>query len=82
VSIRSIGDHGLLPDRRSAAVIVILDYEDDPSLVYREVRPESLYVEGQQEIEERRRVFQHLGATALGPNESIAFLRLLAEQNE
>ncbi|GAA4628024.1 hypothetical protein GCM10023196_042680 [Actinoallomurus vinaceus] len=61
---------------------VILDYEDDPSLVYREVRPESLYIEGQKEVEERRRVFQHLSATALGPNESIAYLRRLAEQTE
>ncbi|GAB3970047.1 helix-turn-helix transcriptional regulator [Actinoallomurus acanthiterrae] len=61
---------------------VILDYEDDPSIVYREIRPQSLYVEGQQEIEERRRVFQYLSATALGPNESIAFLRRLIKQNE
>lgn len=61
---------------------VILDYEEDPSLVYREFRPESLYIEGQKEVEERRRVFQHLSATALGPNESITYLRRLAEQSE
>ena len=57
---------------------VILDFEDDPSLVYREMRPESFYVEGPAKIEERRRVFQHLSATALGPKESIAWLRRLA----
>lgn len=60
---------------------VILDFEDDPSLVYREMRPESSFVEGAAKVEERRRVFQHLSATALGPKESIAFLkRLLANQ--
>jgi hypothetical protein len=58
---------------------VILDYEDDPSLVYREARPGSTYVEGAAEVEERRTVFQHLSTTALGPNESIAHLRRLAE---
>jgi hypothetical protein len=57
---------------------VILDYEDDPSLVYREMRPESSYVEGPAQIEERKTVFQHLSATALGPKESIAYLRRLA----
>ena len=61
---------------------VILDYEDDPSLVYREMRPSSSYEEGPAQIEERRTVFQHLSATALGPNESIAYLRRLAEQSE
>jgi hypothetical protein len=58
---------------------VILDYEDDPSLVYRETRPGSSYVEGVAEVEERREVFQHLSATALGPDESIAWLRRLAD---
>lgn len=58
---------------------VILDYEDDPSLVYREARPGSTYMEGAAEVEERRTVFQHLSATALGPDESIAHLRRLAD---
>jgi hypothetical protein len=57
---------------------VILDYEEDPSLVYREARPTSSYAEGRSEVEERRTVFSHLSATALGPNESIAYLRRLA----
>jgi Domain of unknown function (DUF5753) len=57
---------------------VILDYEDDPSLVYREMRPESSYVEGPAQIEERRTAFAHLSATVLGPKESIAWLRRLA----
>lgn len=57
---------------------VILDYEHDPSLVYREMRPSSSYEEGPVQVEERRTVFQHLSATALGPNESIAYLRRLA----
>lgn len=57
---------------------VILDYEDDPSLVYREMRPESSYVEGAAKVDERRRVFQHLCATALSPKESTAYLRRLA----
>ncbi|MCO5972673.1 helix-turn-helix domain-containing protein [Actinoallomurus soli] len=58
---------------------VILDYEDDPSLVYCEARPGSSYVEGAPAVEERRSVFQFLSATALGPDESIAWLRRLAE---
>lgn len=57
---------------------VILDYEDDPSLVYREMRPSGSYEEGSEQLEERRTVFQHLSATALGPSESIAYLRRLA----
>ncbi|MFL6056588.1 MAG: DUF5753 domain-containing protein, partial [Actinoallomurus sp.] len=58
---------------------VILDYEDDPSLVYREARPGSSYVEVAAAVEERRSVFQFLSATALGPDWSIAWLRRLAE---
>lgn len=61
-----------------AGSFVILDYADDPSLVYREMRPSSSYEEGPAQIDERRTVFQHLSATALGPNESIAWLRRLA----
>ncbi len=57
---------------------VILDYEDDPPLVYREMRPESSYTEGVAKIEERRRVFKHLSASALGIPKSMAFLRRLA----
>jgi transcriptional regulator with XRE-family HTH domain len=56
---------------------VILDYEDDPSLVYRETRPSSTYEEGAA-VDERRTVFAHLSATALGPRESIAYLKRLA----
>jgi transcriptional regulator with XRE-family HTH domain len=58
---------------------VILDFEKDPSLVYREAGRQSSLLEGDAVIEERRTVFQHLSATALGPNESIAYLRRLAE---
>lgn len=60
-----------------AGSFVILDYEDDPSLIYRETRPSGSYEEGPA-VEERRTVFQHLSATALGPDESIAYLRRLA----
>lgn len=56
---------------------VLLDYEDDPSLVYREMRPESSYSEGAA-VDERRRVFKHLSASALGIPESAALLRRLA----
>lgn len=58
---------------------VVLDYEDDPPLVYREMRLSSSYEEGPAQIEERRAVFQQLSATALGPDESIAWLRRLAD---
>jgi hypothetical protein len=60
---------------------VILDYEQDPSLVYREISPSSVYLEGPEQVAERRRVFEHLSATALGPEESIAYLRRLAERS-
>ncbi|MCO5994274.1 helix-turn-helix domain-containing protein [Actinoallomurus rhizosphaericola] len=65
-----------------SGAFVILDYEDDPSLVYREIRPSSLYQEDPSQIEERRTAFQYLSATALGPNESIAYLKRLAKQSE
>lgn len=61
-----------------AGSFVILDYEDDPSLVYREARPNSSYEEGSVQLEERRTVFQHLSASALRPKESIAYLKRLA----
>ncbi len=60
-----------------AGSFVILDYKDDPSLVYREMPPSSSYEEGRAEVEERKTVFQHLSATAFGPKESIAYLRRL-----
>lgn len=59
----------------------ILDYEDDPSIVYREIRPKSsLYVEGEAEVEERRQVFQRLCASALGVSESADYMRRLIDQ--
>ncbi|WP_433172444.1 helix-turn-helix domain-containing protein [Actinoallomurus sp. CA-150999] len=61
---------------------VILDYEEDPSLVYREARPGSTYVEGAAEVAERRTIFQQLCETALGPDESIAWLRRLVKKTE
>lgn len=60
---------------------VILDYDQDPSLVYREISPNSVYLEGPDQVAERRRVFEHLSALALGPEESIARLRRLAERS-
>jgi transcriptional regulator with XRE-family HTH domain len=60
---------------------VILDYDQDPSLVYREISPSSVYLEGPDQVAERRRVFEHLSALALGPEESIARLRRLAERS-
>ncbi len=61
----------------------ILDYEDDPSLVYREVRPSSsLYVEGSEAVNEYRQVFQRLCASALGIGESAALLRRLVDQEK
>ncbi|MEV5710331.1 DUF5753 domain-containing protein [Actinoallomurus sp. NPDC052274] len=58
----------------------ILDYEGDPSIVYREIRPRSsLYVEGEAEVEERRQVFQRLSASALGVSESASYLRRLID---
>jgi hypothetical protein len=60
---------------------VILDYAEDPSVVYLEASPHSVYVEAPDEVEERRRVFEHLSATALAPDESIAYLRRLADRS-
>lgn len=59
----------------------ILDYEDDPSIVYREIRPRSsLYAEGEAEVEERRQVFQRLCASAFGVSESADYLRRLIDR--
>jgi transcriptional regulator with XRE-family HTH domain len=70
----SVGPHPGL-----AGSFVILDYDQDPSLVYRELSPSSIYLEDPAQVAERRRVFEHLSAMALGPGETIAYLRRLAE---
>jgi transcriptional regulator with XRE-family HTH domain len=72
----SVGPHPGL-----SGSFVILDYEQDPSLVYREISPSSVYLESPEQVAERRRVFEHLSAMALGPEESIAYLRRLMDQS-
>ncbi|MDX6741754.1 helix-turn-helix transcriptional regulator [Actinocorallia sp. A-T 12471] len=56
------------------ASFVILDYQEDPSLVYIEVGARTLYVESEEDLDYYDERFQHLQATALSPAESIRFL--------
>lgn len=60
---------------------VILEFpDDDPSLVYLENQPNSLYLEEPEEIRRYSVVFQYLTATALSPDASIAYLRKMVDR--
>ncbi|MBC6466326.1 helix-turn-helix domain-containing protein [Actinomadura alba] len=60
---------------------VILDFPDnDPSLVYIETHPNSLYLEEREEIQRYSVVFQNLLAMALSPDATIAHLSRLIDQ--
>jgi transcriptional regulator with XRE-family HTH domain len=64
-----------------AGPFVILDFpEDDPSLVYVETRPNSLYLEDPPEIQRHSVVFQNMSAMALSPDASIRYLTQVAER--
>lgn len=64
-----------------AGPFVILDFpDDDPSLVYLEAKPNSLYLEEPDELRRYSVVFQNLSAMALSPDASIAQLIKIADQ--
>lgn len=54
----------------------IMDFPDvgDPSIVYVETGPNGLYMESRAELDRYRLMFQHISATALSPDASIAYL--------
>jgi transcriptional regulator with XRE-family HTH domain len=69
------------PHLGMAGPFSILDFpDDDPSIVYIEAEPNSLYLEERAEIQRYSVVFQHLSAMALSPDESIAYLNKLADR--
>lgn len=69
------------PHLGMAGPFSILDFpEDDPSLVYIEAEPNSLYLEERAEIQRYSVVFQNLSAMALSPDESIKYLTGLARR--
>ncbi len=69
------------PHPGMAGPFSILDFpEDDPSLVYVEAEPNSLYLEERAEIHRYSVVFQNLSAMALSPDTSIAYLTKLADR--
>jgi transcriptional regulator with XRE-family HTH domain len=71
------------PHPGMAGPFAILEFpEDDPSLVYVETEPNSLYLEEREEIQRYSVVFQNLTASALSPNASIAYLTRLADRLE
>jgi hypothetical protein len=60
---------------------VILDFPDnDPSLVYIETHPNSLYLEERDEVKRYSVAFQNLNAIALSPDESTAYLAKMLDQ--
>jgi hypothetical protein len=60
---------------------VILDFpEDDPSIVYVETKPNSLYLEEEAELEHYTTVFDHLKGAALSPDKSITYLADMAKK--
>jgi transcriptional regulator with XRE-family HTH domain len=69
------------PHPGMAGPFAILEFpENDPSLVYVETQPNSLYLEEREEIQRYSVVFQHLTAAALSPNASIAYLTQMADR--
>jgi transcriptional regulator with XRE-family HTH domain len=69
------------PHLGMAGPFSILEFpEDDPSLVYIQAEPNSLYLEDRAEIQRYSVVFQNLSAMALSPDESIAYVKQLADR--
>jgi hypothetical protein len=69
------------PHPGMAGPFVILDFpENDPSLVYVETEPNSLFLEEAEEIKRYSLVFQNLSAMALSPDASIAYLAEMAHR--
>ncbi|MGK5558587.1 helix-turn-helix domain-containing protein [Actinomadura kijaniata] len=64
-----------------AGSFVILDFPDgDPSLVYAENQHTSVYLEERVEIQRYSMLFQHLSATALSPDATLAYLARTIDQ--
>ena len=69
------------PHPGMAGPFVILDFpENDPSLVYVETEPNSLFLEEAEEIRRYSLVFQNLSAMALSPDASITYLAEMAHR--
>ncbi|MFI0449230.1 helix-turn-helix domain-containing protein [Actinomadura sp. 6N118] len=69
------------PHPAMAGSFVILDFpDDDPSLVYAETQHNSLYLEEREEIRRYSVIFQHLSASALSPDATIAYLAEMADR--
>ncbi|MEV0420413.1 helix-turn-helix domain-containing protein [Streptosporangium canum] len=57
-----------------AGQFVIMEFPEDPKIVYVETGTDGLYLEKPQELARYTLVFQHLCATALAPDASLAYL--------
>ncbi len=57
-----------------AGQFVIMEFPEDPKIVYVETGTDGLYLEKPQELARYTPVFQHLCATALAPDASLAYL--------
>ena len=57
-----------------AGQFVIMDFPDDPPIVYVETGTDGLYLEKLDELARYTLVFQHLCTTALAPEASVAYL--------
>jgi len=71
------GEHPAMP-----APFLILQFDADPPVVYIENVQSALYVEEPSEVSRYTLVFDHLGATALSPKESVALMRAAARDLE
>ncbi|MGI5166597.1 helix-turn-helix domain-containing protein [Spirillospora sp. CA-253888] len=71
---------GLHPGMSSS--FVVLDYDDDPSLVYIETATRSMYLEDPAEVDRHSLLMEHLLATALSPTESMRYLARMIEDLE
>jgi transcriptional regulator with XRE-family HTH domain len=75
----------LVPDSAGAhpameGSFVILDFPDDPSLIYTVTVTESLWLEQPTEYQRYSLIFSHVMTSALSPNESMRHMEVLADR--
>lgn len=72
----SVGSHPAL----TGGAFVILDFEEDPALVYQETATDDLWLERQEEVQRYTLIFSKVQALALSPDESVQHMARMADQ--
>lgn len=63
-----------------ACSFTLLEYEDDPTIVYIDMASNGLYLEQPHDVEHHNRMYQHLRATALDKDATVRFLTMLLSE--